>query len=398
VGVVRDKDTGKPIPGAIVESYLLAGSNVAGRPLVRAVADKEGRYRLIGMPKAEGSQIRVSPPDGQPYLRKLATVSDGPGLAPVTVDVALRRGVWITGKVTDKATGLPVPSWIRYVVFPDNPNLPENPGVTFDDQLKNRPEDGTFRFVGLPGRAVVGARAWQPNYLTGMGAERIKGIETLWINMELHAVTEVNAEKGAESVACELILDPGRKLKGTIVGPDGKPLVGTFIRGLEHQEVWTNRPAAAEFSLLAPKPGEKRLLQVATADKKLAGSLVVSGDDKGPLTIKLGPAAVLTGRFVIIDGKPLADLEVLPMTQEPLADPRVRPQPDVTAGSFPRGPRTDKDGKFRIEGLTAGLTYRLAVRRGMYVLTPEGDAGKGATVKGGETTDLGEVKIRLIDE
>ena len=51
-----------------------------------------------------------------------------------------------------------------------------------------------------------------------------------------------------------------------------------------------------------------RLLQFSHAEKKLAGSLVVRGDMKGPITVQLGPAGTLTGRFVLPDGKPLADL------------------------------------------------------------------------------------------
>src|SRR5262249_45092511 len=136
----------------------------------------------------------------------------------------------------------------------------------------------------------------------------------------------------------------------------------------------------------------------ATADKKLAGSLVVKGDDKGPLTVKLGPAGVLTGRFVTSDGKPLADLPLMSVTHGPVADPRERPTFDVTVGSFPRGLQTDKDGKFRVEGLAPGLTYKLAVTRKMYLLEPEGEAGKGFTFKAGETKDVGELKIKLMDE
>ena len=81
-----------------------------------------------------------------------------------------------------------------------------------------------------------------------------------------------------------------------------------------------------------------------------------------------------------------------------MADPRERPKVDVTVGSFPRGVRTDKDGKFRVEGLAPDLTYRLALFRGMYLLMPEGEVGKGATVKAGETKDLGEVKIKPFDQ
>ena len=45
---------------------------------------------------------------------------------------------------------------------------------------------------------------------------------------------------------------------------------------------------------------------------------------------------------------------------EPLADPRMPPKFNTTAGSFPRNLRTDKDGRFRIEGLAPGLNYRLS--------------------------------------
>ncbi len=62
VGVVRDKDTGKPIPGAIVTSYKLAGSNYVERTELRTSADQDGKYRLIGMPKGDGNIIRAGPP------------------------------------------------------------------------------------------------------------------------------------------------------------------------------------------------------------------------------------------------------------------------------------------------------------------------------------------------
>src|SRR5262245_16579823 len=96
----------------------------------------------------------------------------------------------------------------------------------------------------------------------------------------------------------------------------------------------------------------------------------------GELTLL--PSATLAGRVVDPDGNPLADLPIYAMTMEPLADPSKRAKFNVTAGSFPRGPRTDKEGKFRIEGLAPGLNYRLAVARQMFVLEPDG--AKGVTL------------------
>ena len=68
----------------------------------------------------------------------------------------------------------------------------------------------------------------------------------------------------------------------------------------------------------------------------------------------------------------------------------------MTAGSFPNGLRTDKAGRFRIEGLAPGLKYRLSIFKGNYVLSPEGDAG--TTIKPGETKDLGDLVVKPFDE
>src|SRR5207244_10154672 len=75
IGVVRDKDTGKPLAGAIVQSHKLAGSNVYERGHLQTVADQNGRYQLTGMPKGEGNIVRAVPPEGQPYLMSLKNVA-----------------------------------------------------------------------------------------------------------------------------------------------------------------------------------------------------------------------------------------------------------------------------------------------------------------------------------
>jgi RNA polymerase sigma factor (sigma-70 family) len=132
VGVVRDKDTGKPLPSAVVQSYIFASHGnprhrLAGQTQLKAVADKDGRYRLEGMPKGQGNEIRARGPDGEPYLMSLVEVPEAFALEPVTVDIQLKRGVWIQGKVIDKATGKPVQSFIRCSVHDENPFRTEAP-------------------------------------------------------------------------------------------------------------------------------------------------------------------------------------------------------------------------------------------------------------------------------
>ena len=396
LGVVRDKDTGKPLPGAVVESYVFPHVPISGRTWLRTVADKEGRYRLLGMPKGRGCVIRVAGPEGQPYLMALANVPDAPGLNPVTVDVRLKRGVWATGKVTDKATGKPVHSTIRYAVFPDNPFRKEAPGLTFDDYMQTRAQDGSFRFVALPGRGVVTARAWQQKYLTDVGADRIKGRESLFLQ-PFHTAVVIDPARDADTVRCDIVLDPGLTLRGTVIDAERRPLTGVRVAGLNGNGDWEYFPLpAAAFTVRALRPGETRLLQFSHPEKRLAGSLVVRGDTRGPVTVRLVPAGTLTGRFVTPDGDPLADLELIALQGPPVADPRVPVKFDPTIGTIPRNLRTDKDGKFRIEGLAPGLTYRLGLRKKFYLLQPEGPAS-AVTVEAGKTKDLGKVTIKPME-
>jgi len=86
VGVVRDKDTGKPLAGVRVRSHRIAGA-IDLNGLVRTTTDKEGRYRLIGLPKGDGNAIiaethgRLPRTDDLPYLAAIQSGRQhtGPG-------------------------------------------------------------------------------------------------------------------------------------------------------------------------------------------------------------------------------------------------------------------------------------------------------------------------------
>ena len=52
-------------------------------------------------------------------LGQIAQATDRPGLETLVCDVALKRGVQITGRVLDKATGKGVMSKVQWVPLPD---------------------------------------------------------------------------------------------------------------------------------------------------------------------------------------------------------------------------------------------------------------------------------------
>jgi hypothetical protein len=307
IGVVRDKDTGKPLAGVTIQSDKFAGVNISGDAGVGTVTDKDGRYRLIGMPKGKGNVIKAAPAPGQPYLQSEHEVEDPLGLEPVTVDFALKRGVTIKGRVLDKATRQPVYAHVEYRVFLDNLHRKESPHWT-SDRYQQTEGDGSFEVVGFPGRGLIVARSWGDHYRMGIGVEPIPGKDTQSDGMTFfhtapgfcttntfHTYIEVNPAKGAESVTCELVLDPGTMPHGTVVGPDGKPLAGAKALGLTAYNThrnWTRAPLkTAEFTVWGLGPSDEREVEFVHEAKQLTGSLRVRGDAKEPLIVKLVPKA-----------------------------------------------------------------------------------------------------------
>jgi hypothetical protein len=75
-GVVYDKDNRKPLPGVSVRSMSVEAV---------AVTDSEGRYELLGLPKAPRYGLTLKPAEGQLYFERSAQLQDTPGLGPLTV-------------------------------------------------------------------------------------------------------------------------------------------------------------------------------------------------------------------------------------------------------------------------------------------------------------------------
>jgi RNA polymerase sigma factor (sigma-70 family) len=399
IGVVRDKDTKKPLAGATVTSWKLAGDNHLGRDYVQTTTDKDGRYRLVGMPRGEGNRIRVMGPEGQSYLEAHKNAPAAGGLESVTVDAELKRGVRIKARAIDKATGKPVVANVEYFPFRDNPYRKDAPGLWPRSSTR---EDGTFEFIGLPGRAILTARAHNEEYLMSVGADKFKrnAIGQLSDNTgqvltapgcharDWHTLMEIEVAKDAAALTCDIVLDPGRRLQGTVVGQDGKPLSGARLGGARTGFVPTweyKTQPTVEFTVYGLKNGELRNVLAMHEEKHLAGSLLLKGDEKGTLTLRLEPWGVVTGRLVTSDGQPLPGVDV---TMERFGDKLFDP---LVGYHMTRFFRTDKNSKFRIEALVPGLKYTMRVmNKGMIA----GTVFEDLKVKSGETKDLGDVQSK----
>jgi RNA polymerase sigma factor (sigma-70 family) len=444
IGVVRDKETGKPVAGARVGKQWTRDDD----PWGWTTTDKDGRYRLEGLSWAV-HELTVDPPANTPYLRTTArAAADRPGTEPVTCDVEILRQRLVSGRVTDRVSGKPVSGWVEYRPLADNPTLKTVPFLAEPtwpprDVTAQIDKDGRFSIPTLSGRGVLVVRA-VGSFLPAPVAEsdRKAGAKVvdakdpelldtrprpLWpAAFHAYRVLDVPAR---EDPTCDLTVDAGRSLALTALAPDGKA-----------REVWALGLEPLPFDRGGDLPGgrgtiralaerERRRVFLQTTDGKYAGVVVLRGDETEPLTAKLQPTGTITGRVVDTDGKPLTGLSFqvayddgpgrtgvyfggggfryrFPTPAESNRQQRI----DGFFGDkrdYLVGPeKSDDQGRFRLDGLFPEVAFDLKV-----MLTRTEVEGKQKrdiivgmvkvarpTVKPGEVLDVGDVKVEKATE
>ena len=112
--------------------------------------------------------------------------------------------------------------------------------------------------------------------------------------------------------------------------------------------------------------------------------------------MRLQPFGAVTGRVLDAAGKPQAGITVSLLFEE--KQERTLPEEHIFSNSSLRQvlfndvrALTDKDGRFRIDGLVAGLKYDLGIWRGDQFI---GRVLKDVSGQSGATVDVGEIKIK----
>jgi hypothetical protein len=175
IGKVRDLETHRPLAGVKVVAISLTGSRQ------EAMTDAQGEFHVGGLAKGL-NRLQITPPADLPYFAHERELPDQPGIGPLRLDIDLRPGVWITGRVIDKATGNPVPAFVQYAPLLSNKHaaIPEYQaveGVRFFQGPQGSgttAADGSFRVVGLPGAGLVAVVSRDERYPKGQGADQLK--------------------------------------------------------------------------------------------------------------------------------------------------------------------------------------------------------------------------------
>jgi hypothetical protein len=178
-GVVSDRATGRPLPGAVIVPIYVYERNggfggTGGIACDGAKADAAGRFRLVGAPKSSDLGIQVFSPEREPYLETIKRVGDTPGLAPIVCDVSLTRGITVRGRLVDGVSGRLVRGTIHYFLLQENPWYDKLPDFRLTQSQVPTDDNGSFSIVALDGPGLLAASANSDRFTKGAGVDRIK--------------------------------------------------------------------------------------------------------------------------------------------------------------------------------------------------------------------------------
>jgi RNA polymerase sigma factor (sigma-70 family) len=399
IGTVRDKRTGKPLGGITV--------GVSGPMWTEAKTDKLGRYCILGAAKSKEYDVTAGE---MPYFNCSDNhVADTPGLEPITVDFELERGILIRGRLTDKTTREPVRGEIEYVALTENPHLKDFVDASKRAFVSNRSgwtaPDGSFAVTVIPGPGLLLVTAHDVNRFAA--AEDKGWITTTRFSLP-HAVIPINpSEEDPKSTTCDIVLEPAGILKGSVYGPDNRPLDGVYVGGcwpIIHQDLFDHeRLNSNTFTVGGLKPGRPRVLAFYNREKSLGKVLRLHGDEAKPLNVHLEPLGAIAGRVLDDKGRPWAGLKVLVVVtrKDRTFPPEFGWGPSSWIKLTQFETTTDREGRFRIDGLLPGLKYDLFAAEGEIVIRP-GVALPYRTddlsVQSGKTKNLGDLKSKLLPE
>ena len=417
VGRVTDKETGEPVVGAVVNSSLMWSASFDGGKIVHlqtgndeswTVTDKNGEYRLEGLPRAKNVYVRVA--GSGDYLTKSSHSADTSGndLTPAKLDFNLDKGMRIEGRITNAATREGVQGLIEFFT---NSSPGRMAPMRSGPRQKRSGPDGRFSIVVPKKDGQLAFTAFNAHKFESKSLNKINEADELsaasaatastgamvsWrASTQFQAVADIKANDAPHKL--ELGVTPADFVTGKAVSHDGKSLGTVTYTGWANGPNWQNA-ASDELKVYGIKPGERRIVGVVSEDARLSGFMVLK-EPKDGFTVKLQPWSAIRGRIVDSQGEPRegARIQAKSMWHDnPKAQIKRRLSfPPVKIGGLPSyGITTDKNGDFEIHGLVADFPYDLLGDHQGEKEFISNDLAEDITMKVGELKNLGDVVLR----
>jgi RNA polymerase sigma factor (sigma-70 family) len=376
-GVVTAEDTGKPIAGARV--WPLSG------PAVQT--DEQGRYRLRLDPGASHA-LEVTA-DDQPYVWVHTQVAWPKGAIRLQLNIALKRGVLVRGRVTEAVSGKPVAGAIVH----DASHL-------WTRTVTSGP-DGTFHIAVAPGRGRLLVKGPDNDYIaTQLTSGELEGGPPSGYRTYPDAIVPLDPRAGADAIDVAVKLRRGVTVRGRLLRPDGQPAADAVLLCWNQlrPEVssWFAAAMAVRdgvFELRGCDPEETYPVHFLDAKHQWGASVKVSAKAAGekPLTVRLEPCGRAVVRFVNKEGKPVpgyspyVNIVARPGKKGIEADSDFVANVDRLNYSGGSGHAAGADGRCTLPVLIPGVTYRL--------YGPDIKTDKDVVVKAGETLEVPDIVV-----
>lgn len=413
----------RPVARAIVGS---SGGGMAvggGNNSISANTDESGRFELRGLRRSQDARLFVYGPKDSNLLFRSLEIGLATGQTVVEVEVEMKQGVIVAGRVFDQATGRGVRSSVQFAPLPGNEYAEERGPVR---QLAGNPtdDDGHFRMLVMPGPGVLMAQVQRspPGFLrAGNPPGDIKPVPYRQASfseedskrvliiadaedrsfriagnlperlMSHNAVKVIDVAPGSEGATFDLPLDPGKTATIAIEDEQGEPVTDVVVAGVA--DCWpitikTADPNCTIYGLGADRPRQVYILH---PERHLAASVTLTGDEPGPVTVRLGAAASIIGRALDPDGEPLADaiVQIGYFRRVAFEQPGSRNTEQTQL-------KSDADGRFRVENILPGERLTLSFRQGDKFFGGPRITDEKRQLKSGEQLDLGEFKAKAL--
>ncbi|WP_165227493.1 carboxypeptidase regulatory-like domain-containing protein [Aquisphaera insulae] len=394
VGTITDAATKKPLAGITVG---VTPMRKHGGMAIRTKTDANGRYRVSDK-EGESYWVHAYPSASSGYMSAQKGVMRWPAGEPeLRIDLALRRGPVIRGKVADEDTGKPLAN----VSVQYQPTR-KNSKVTRADDFRSpalTDADGRFAITGAAGPGVIGVEAPDKGYIRFEAKPLDFGYESA---PRLHGLARIDVPEEGKGSPPEVTikLRRGTPLEARIILPDGST-AGDVLAWCPEiaARLFNNWVSPQPFSdglfrLTGAEPGRTYRVFFLSTDQKhgLVAELKADPARQGPIEVTLLPTASMHGRILDADGKLLEGSQILPWIQ--LADSGAQVKELDHDGSaevyqqFTTEPlKQVYPADFRYTGLIPGVRFFV----GWY--TPgAGHSFKAVEpLKPGEDRDLGDI-------
>jgi protocatechuate 3,4-dioxygenase beta subunit len=328
------------------------------------MSDEKGAYRIENLSPGRYRCI-VS---AQGYLPKSDRLPESSPGGTLAFDIHLSKGVTITGRVVDSATGKPLAD-VEIISMTGRGDM----AVLAGGPVKTRSgPDGKFTLDGVKIQEKV--------HWSREGGRKVE--KTMAVLMAFKAGweqenREFETTPGNDLPGVELRMHGMPQATGTVVGPDGKPIANAevvviaggnpenwdvmILTGRKVESIRTD--ASGRFTAFLPggKKAFIALLHPAFAYKIVQYTDVAAGSRPDPITVKLGPGGTVEGTVLDPHGNPLPGIPVaLQPKGNSKQDLRSVMHHPLMQKYLPKI-RSDAKGRFTIPHLPSGK-WRLVVQ------------------------------------